>query len=319
MIPKPTFDDPHENEGSEMHRHLRSPGRFVLAAAVAGCVLVVACGSIAARAGDDDDLTDRNSSVPNQNVEFAVPQQPSVDALLFGLGDRDDQQQKQQLDQLLSRKVADVGRTARLAENQKQKLLLAGRGDIVRLIDRMEELRSRYRSAALTPDIQRQIDQEAGPIRAALRGGVFTGDSLFTKTMTKTLTSEQIARYERIDRSRRLFQHRAGVHMTVLRLATALGLSDDQWKGLEQLLLTETHPAQITGEAYPASYFNIVYRQMRGIPEEKLKPLFDPWQWRTLQAKPAGGGRFGIAFERNGIFLDAVEAPAERARRLAEE
>jgi hypothetical protein len=306
MIPKRTFDDPHEDEGSEMHSRLRSPGRFLLAAAVAGCVLV-------------DDLTDPNSSVPNQNVEFAVPQQPSVEALLFGIGIRDDPHQKQQLDGLLSRRVADLGRTARLGEDQKQKLLLAGRGDIVRLVDRMQELRSRYQSAALTPEVQRKIDQEAVPIRAALRGGVFTGDSLFAKTLAKTLTSAQIARYERIDRSRRLFQHRAGVHMTVLRLATALGLSDDQWKRLEQLLLTETHPAQITGEPYPAAYFNIVYRQMRGIPEEKLKPLFDPWQWRTLQTKLAEGGRFGVAFERNGIFLDAVEAPAERARRLAEE
>ena len=57
--------------------------------------------------------------------------------------------------------------------------------------------------------------------------------------MMKTLTSEQVARYERIDWSRRLFQHRAGVHMTVLQLATALGLSDDQWQRLEQLLLKE--------------------------------------------------------------------------------
>jgi hypothetical protein len=96
-------------------------------------------------------------------------------------------------------------------------------------------------------------------------------------------------------------------------------VSDDQWKGLEQLLLIETHPAQITGEPYPAAYFNIVYRQMRGIPEAKLKPLFDPWQWRMLQAKLDEGGRFGVAFERNGIFLDALETPAERARRLAEE
>ena len=167
------------------------------------------------------------------------------------------------MDWLLARKVGDLARASRLAEDQKQKLLLAGRGDIVRLIDRMEELRSRYRSAELTPDIQNEINRKAAPIRAALRGGLFTDNSLFAKTMAKTLTSEQIARYARIDRSRQLFQHRAGVHMTVLRLATALGLSDDQWKGLEKVLLTETHPAQIIGEPYPAAYFNIVYRQMR--------------------------------------------------------
>jgi hypothetical protein len=202
---------------------LRSPERFRRAVAVVGCVLVVAFGSMAARAGDDDDLTDPNSAVPNQNVELAVPQQLRVEALLFGIGVRDDPNQKRQLDGLLSRRVADLGRTARLAEDQKQKLLLAGRGDIVRLIDRMEELRSRYQSAALTPDIQKKMEQETTAIRAALRGGIFTGDSLFAKTVTKTLTSAQIARYERIDRSRRLFQHRAGVHMTVLRLATALG------------------------------------------------------------------------------------------------
>ncbi|HEX4071503.1 MAG TPA: hypothetical protein VHX68_10045 [Planctomycetaceae bacterium] len=303
-----------------MHNPLRSPGRFLPAAAIAGCVLVVAFGSIAARAGDDDDLTDQAAAAPRRNVEFAAPEQPpAVDRILFGNAYQNNEQQKLRLDWLLVRKVGDVARASRLTELQKQKLLLAGRGDLVRLIDRMEELKARYRSAVLTPDMQNELDRKAGPIRAALRGSVFADGSLFAKTMTKTLTSEQVARYERIDWSRRLFQHRAGVHMTVLRLATALGLSDDQWQRLEQLLLTETHPAQIIGEPYPAAYFNIVYRQMRQIPEKKLKPLFEPWQWRTLQKKFVEGQRFGAFFEQGGIFLDPHEAPAERARRLAEE
>ena len=153
-----------------MHNPLRSPGRLLPAAAIAGCVLVVAFGSIAPRAGDDDDLTDQAAAAPRRNVEFAAPEQPPRRPLTLWKRHQNNEQQKLRLDWLLVRKVGDVARASRLTELQKQKLLLAGRGDLLRLIDRMEELKARYRSAVLMPEIQNEINRKAGPIRAALRG-----------------------------------------------------------------------------------------------------------------------------------------------------
>jgi hypothetical protein len=295
-----------------MQSPLRSPGRFVLAAAIAGWALRGA----PLFAGDDDDLTEREPpAVAHTNLGFINPNPPqNADALQPGKG-RDDPA-RQRLHWLLRRKVLDVAHSARLTETQKQKLLLAGQGDIVRLDDRVDEVRAKYSSAPGTEKTQQEIDRENRRTKFLVRGGVFARDSLFEKTLKKTLTAEQFARYEKTDQKRRVFQHRAGVHMTVLRLSTAIGLNDDQWKQLEQVLLKETRPAQIIGHPYPAAYFNIVYVQMRQIPEAKLKPLFEPWQWRTLQRKLVDAEHFGGGFENNGIFLAPDDDPEQQIHQV---
>lgn len=81
--------------------------------------------------------------------------------------------------------------------------------------------------------------------------------------------------------------------MTVLRLSTALGLSDEQQTRLKQLLLRETRPARTLEGAGPPWYFNVVYAQMPRIPEQKLRPLFEPWQWQALKTKLASAANFG--------------------------
>jgi hypothetical protein len=299
-----------------MSIRIEKSARFVLAVAIAGWAVMLTFWGAAVRAGDDDDLTDQDApAVRHQEIEI-IQAQPADESKL---GNRKNDPANQKLHRLLTQKVLDVAHAARLTETQRQRLLLAGQGDIVRLDDRVDKFRARYQAGPPTQELEQEADRENRRTSLDLRGRLFADGSLFEKTLRKTLTAEQFARYETIDQKRRAFQHRAGVHMTVLRLSTALGLSDDQWKGLEQLLLKQTHPAQIIGEPYPAAYFNIVYRQMRQIPEEKLKPLLEPWQWRTLQKKLANGPGFGPLLEQNGIFLDTDEAPVERARRLAEE
>jgi hypothetical protein len=292
--------------------------RFLLAAGIAGWAVMFAFRGAAVRAGaDDDDLTEHEPpSVRHQEIEI-IQAQPADES---NPRNRGNDRANQKLNELLALKVLEVGHTARLTETQRQKLLLAGQGDIVRLDDRVAKLRARYQAGPLTQELEQEMDRENRRTSLDLRGRLFADGSLFEKTLRKTLTAEQFARCEKMDQKRRAFQHRAGVHMTVLRLSTALGLSDDQWKGLEQLLLRETHPAQIAGDSHPAAYFQIVYRQMQQIPKEKLKPLFEPWQWRALQKKlPRFGRRLGGGFEQPGIFLDTNETPAERAQRLAEE
>lgn len=145
--------------------------------------------------------------------------------------------------------------------------------------------------------------KEVQPL-AASRINLFGNDSLFTRTLAKALTAEQRARYEKIERERREFQHRAGVELTVLRMSTALGLSDDQRRRLEELLLKETRPARSFNRLYPTTCFNIVYVQMAHLPAERLKPLFEAWQWGALKRKLEKASRFEEGLAHNGVVLD---------------
>ena len=124
-------------------------------------------------------------------------------------------------------------------------------------------------------------------MRDDFRRGVFAEPSLFSKMTARIMTVEQIRQSKKVARERRLFHHQAGVHMTVLRLSTALGLSGEQQTQLKKLLLQETRPARTLDGVNPAGYFSVVYAQLPRIPERKLRPLFEPWQWQALKAKLA--------------------------------
>ena len=55
----------------------------------------------------------------------------------------------EQLRFLLRTKVGQVARSAHLTEAQKQKLLLAGEGDIRHFLDRLDEMKSKFQGPEL--------------------------------------------------------------------------------------------------------------------------------------------------------------------------
>ena len=144
--------------------------------------------------------------------------------------------------------------------------------------------------------------------------GPFGENSLFAKTRARILTPEGVARVERDEDDRRSFQHLASVRMTVLRLSTAMGLSDEQRRRSEELLLAETQPVaapqrdripqRLSGRVLPCRL-----RTDGADSLGKLKPLFDPRQWRTLQIKLSEIPKYRAELHQLGISLDEGEAP----------
>ncbi len=202
-----------------------------------------------------------------------------------------------------------------LSDEQRHKLLLAGAGDIRHLFDRVEQLRSKYKRESLDQDRARRLLDEIRPLRTELFEGPFGENSLFAKTRARILTPEGVARVERDEDDRRSFQHLASVRMTVLRLSTAMGLSDEQRRRLEELLLAETQPVAafrnvtVFRNVSRAACYLVVFVQMEQIPLEKLKPLFDPRQWRTLQIKLSEIPKYRAELHQLGISLDEGETP----------
>jgi hypothetical protein len=290
-----------------------STGRFGLRAFGAAIVALSFAG-VTSPPGDDDDLMDESAKKPaeqailiggNGTINLAA----SIDQLVYGNVAQNHTPQER-LELRLERRVDLLAREAALSESQKQKLLFAGKGDIGRLVERVEQFKTRYQTRRPDPNglDWDQVSKEAQPL-ATSRVQLFASESLFAKTLARVLTPEQLARCEKIDRERREFQHRTGVHLTVLRMTTALGLSDDQRLRLEQLLLKETRPGRSFNRLYPTTCFNIVYVQMAHLPAERLQPLFEPWQWRALKRKLANASQFEEGLARNGVVLDGDKAP----------
>jgi len=292
---------------------LWSIGRFGLRAAAAAIVGLSLAGAAPPPSADDDlvDEAAKKAAVEelvinaNGNINVAA----GIDQMVYG-NQAQNHSPQERLELRLQRRIDLLARDATLSENQKQKLLFAGKGDIGRLVERVELFKTRYQNpkAGANGFDWNQLSKEVHPLVAS-RISLFANESLFAKTLAKVLTAEQQARYEKIERERAEFQHRTGVQLTVLRMSTALGLSGDQRQRLEQLLLTQTRPGRGANRIYPTTSFNIVYVQMAHLPAERLKPLFEPWQWRALRRKLENAVRFEEGLVRNGVVLDGGKGP----------
>src|SRR5262249_26691135 len=103
----------------------------------------------------------------------------------------------------LEQKITTIDLACGLSAPQKQKLALAGRGDLRRLVERVEGAGRKYEAAGPNPDI-RELMQTTQALADALRSDPFDRNSLFEKTAGATLNAEQLAKCAALARSDRL-------------------------------------------------------------------------------------------------------------------
>ena len=189
-----------------------------------------AAGSWAQAGEDDDDLIDGGMPNPAANETVIVRNVRNIAANIdmWVYGNRGNRGLSQQtLENRLDMKVDEIVRAAGMTEQQRQKLHLAGLGDIRHFADRVDAIKVKHQATEFNQKEWNAIFQEIRPLQVDLRRGLFGADSLFDKTLHKILSSEQAEHYSRAEFDRQLFQHRARVEMTVLRFAKALALRDE--------------------------------------------------------------------------------------------
>jgi hypothetical protein len=96
----------------------------------------------------------------------------------------------------LRQKVVETDLVCGLTERQKENLLLAGRGDIQRIFDRIDACRRKLLAADddVTDAFLQQIRQEMEALRDDIRSNPFDRGSLFAKTRAHVLTALQSTR-----------------------------------------------------------------------------------------------------------------------------
>jgi hypothetical protein len=108
---------------------------------------------------------------------------------------------EERLARLLDQRIEVVDRICRLSAVQREKLHLAGRGDIKRLLDRAAAVATRLENHGTVRDAEefvrwaRALYDEAEALRLDLETGSFSTKSLFAKALKRTLTPEQSAAY----------------------------------------------------------------------------------------------------------------------------
>jgi hypothetical protein len=248
----------------------------------------------------DDDLVEvrgaQNAPIVFRNVGRVAISERNIDSWIYGNESRG----RDWLEASLKQKVNEMGKACRLSDTQMQKLNLAGEGDIQRFETRVAELKAKCQTGEMHANEWNGVFQKTQPLRLELQRGLFGGGSLFQKTLFTALGPEQSARYEQIDRERRAYRYRARVELCIAQLDAIVGLRDAQRRRLMQLMLEKTRPPKSFGQ------FDrfIVLVQMSRLPEDTLKSVFDPGQWREVQRRLIQAKRMMPALKQNGVILD---------------
>jgi hypothetical protein len=180
------------------------------------------------------------------------------------------------LEKRLANRIHELHDVCHLTEPQVKKLHLAGRGDIKRYTDRLDSLVKR------TTENDSGADSTLGLEIQDLektRDRLFDDGSLFSKTVVKTLSQDQLDRIDAVDRHTTTRLYRDAVTQATRGLTGLANLSTKQTEELANLILAETRPPRRFGQ----SDYALVMFQASRLPESKLKPIFLEAQWKLLK------------------------------------
>jgi hypothetical protein len=287
-----------------MHATGRLPGAPCTSTIVWSIVLAaqVAC------ARDDDDFA--------PVVVFDQPQvvfaEENFDQWVFG--GRTVAATRGRLDSQLAIRIEAVAQVGELTDAQRQKFQLAGRGDIRRFLDRVEEQRKKFLLVRKDQNKIGELWQEIQPLQMTINAGLHGDGSLFAKTLKTILAAEPYARYEEAERERRVFHYRARVELVVGLLDDVLALGDERRRNLVDLVVNETRIPRSFGQY---DHY-VVLLQMSRLPEERLKMVFDASQWRRFDRQRRQFQGMEPFLKQNGFLPDsrddAQEMPATGRR-----
>lgn len=282
-----------------------------------GALIAIVGSSRIARAQDDEVVDDDKAPPGNAAAAVFIPQVQNFDQMdqwVFGrLGGSAGARNK--LDASLLVRIDDLDRVCGITAAQKHKLRLAGRGDIKRFFDKVEALKRKFQQGQNDPNMN--IWQEIQPLQTELNAGLFGDDSIYAKTIRRTLNPEQTSRFENLARERTAVRFRATAEWFVAHLDKGLGLTEDQRQRFVELLMKETRPPRKFGQG---DYWYLMLK-LAGLPEAELKVLFDAPQWRLLSRQFVQAKAMAQRLKAAGVLADedepvpapVIRPPAPRA------
>lgn len=202
---------------------------------------------------------------------------------------------RKRIDVFVAAEIRCIDQKVSLTEAQKKKLQLAARGDIAEHINRAEELRPKLTSQPLDQQQYVELMKQLQPLRMTQQSGIFGENSLFRKTLRRTLTPDQQTRYQLLERERQ-----ATLVNNVL-----VSLNNIEWGLKEEIGKANPQSRQANRQKFVDELLthgklprtqNVYFRYAVLLEiarlEERLKPLVTEETWKTLQARAIDARRF---------------------------
>ncbi|AGA27737.1 hypothetical protein [Singulisphaera acidiphila] len=245
---------------------------------------------------DDEVEEESHSQMPGIGQPFMIAE-ANFDHVVFGNA-RNSATALARLETLVKLKIDEVDQVARLTDAQKKKLELASRGDIKRFFDQVEEKRKAFQLVRNDQQKYAAFYQQLNPLRQAFSQGLFGEDSIFTKTLKKSLDEGQIVEYGNLGRQRRALSQEARIGRVLAILDHSVGLDVAQRRKLMKLIIEETRPPKIFGNY---DIYAVLF-QLSRLPQDRIKPIFQEPQWRLVHAQLEGAKKYEKILISQGAF-----------------
>ena len=212
--------------------------------------------------------------------------------------------------QLLSRlhgEAESIQAACQLDDQQKEKLLLAGRGDIQAFTQLYTKVRARFAEKIKENNQQAMLNlwQEIQPLQKKYNGQIFGKDSFFEKVLSNLLDDQQSALLEKIRREQRKVQYQAAVMQLILQFDSVAPLTHKNREKLLALIEQHTYPPKAMGGQNQSHYLTYyIYGQMAEISEKELRPLFGKAVWKVVKQQIKQGKSMKRNLEKQGIVPD---------------
>lgn len=144
---------------------------------------------------EDGAEADYSGAAGDIRLEFAYTS-AQFDSQVFG-NQSDAAIARARLEKVLERKITAAYRICELTEVQREKLALAGRGDLKRLFDRIEKVKLRACRSHIVNSGDRRMEEEIDWLRQSVTSDLFGYGSLFDKTLRHNVSFEELVRYKR--------------------------------------------------------------------------------------------------------------------------
>ena len=219
---------------------------------------------------------------------------------------------RERLESALATEIQALDTQWSLTATQKKKLGLAGKGDIHQFFSRVAELRAKLTTAPMSRERYTELITALQPLGMIRQHGLIAENSLFRKTLRKTLTDEQAVRYLAYER-----QQQSKAVENVLanwdRLPNTVRLSGDNRKKFIEVLVEHGHlPVK------PGPYIQYVVLFETGRLEDRVREVLTADEWDKLRAQVTQAKRHELAVRNAGEWPlsdpDEAEAPDSEKR-----
>lgn len=198
--------------------------------------------------------------------------------------------------------ITRIEQATTLLEAQKERIRLAGQGDLKRFYDRVEKVRREFRAMeqGLNQNNVNEVHQLTLPLQAEVRRGLFGPGSLLQKVVAATLDEQQleIMRLEAERQQKLKMENAVMVYLT--QLGRLIPMTAAQRQALLDLALANMKSFNVDDR-----YANYLVRyRLSMIPIAEFEPIFDEAQLTSLQKNLQQGQALKQMLQQQGALID---------------